>query len=196
MTGKDMVEAMSFVEEKYIDEAEHGEIRKVNRIRYLLPLAACFCLILLGSRVGLPAPESAEPLPGEAPDAAGMEIVEMQKDHSWVVDEDIAVEEIVVPNASEVPSVILRIQEWTDSGFIAEVVEYTEAEFVPLGTVLTVELLSNICVEAIEGDMVTVQRRLPTEAEFPTGTLVRVRFQSYSVEDNILLIESICKEVE
>ena len=196
MTGKDILEAMSFVEETYIEEAEQGTIRKTKSLHYLLPIAACFCLILLGSHIGLPAPESSQPSPGDDFDAPDVEIMELQKDHSWVMDEDIPVEEIVVPNISEVPSVILRIQEWTDYGFVAEVEGYTDAEFVPLGTVLTVELLSNMCVEAIAEDMVTVQRRLPTEAEFPAGTLVRVRFQSYSPEENILLVESICKEAE
>ena len=49
MTGKGIMEALSFVEERYIEEAENGAVvSKRPVVRVLLPLAACLCLILTG----------------------------------------------------------------------------------------------------------------------------------------------------
>ena len=48
MTGKLILEAMSFIDDAYIEEASTETIRKRRTVRYLLPLAACLCLILLG----------------------------------------------------------------------------------------------------------------------------------------------------
>ena len=196
MTGKDIVEALSFVDERYIEEAEHGTIPKTNNLRYLLPLAACLCLILSGLRPGHTAPESAQEAtiaPGQALD---IEIIQEHKDDSNVMQSDIALEEPMAPQASSVPMVILRIESWIDTGFTATVVEYLDAEFVPVGTLLLVEMSPNMVVETLSGELVTAERRIPTAEEFPVGSLVRVILQSYNEEENILLIGSICKEGE
>ena len=46
MTGKEILEALSFVDECYIDEAENGKIRNSIQLKKFLPMAACFCLVL------------------------------------------------------------------------------------------------------------------------------------------------------
>lgn len=196
MTGKDIVEALSFVEEKYIDEAERGFIAKRDYLRYLLPLAACLCLILWGFRLSPTAPESAQEAtiaPGQALD---IEIIQEHKDNSNVMQSDIALEEPMAPQASSVPMVILRIESWIGTGFTATVVAHLDAEFVPMGTLLLVEMSPNMVVETLSGELVTAERRIPTAEEFPVGSLVRVILQSYNEEENILLIGSICKEGE
>ena len=196
MTGKDIVEALSYVDERYIEEAEHGTIPKTNNLRYLLPLAACLCLVLLGLRFRTPAPESAQEAtiaPGQALD---IEIIEKHKDSSNVMQSDIALEEPMAPQSSAVPMVILRIEAWSEAGFTATVVEHLDGEFVPVGTVLLVEMSPNMVVETVGGELVTCERRMPTAEEFPAGSLIRVILQSYNEEENILLIGSICKEGE
>ena len=45
MTGKDIMEALSFADDKFIQEAQEGTMRKKSPIRYLAPLAACLCLM-------------------------------------------------------------------------------------------------------------------------------------------------------
>jgi hypothetical protein len=196
MTGKDIVEAMSYVDEKYIDEAEHGIIAKREHLRYLLPLAACLCLILWGFRLSPTALESAQEAtiaPGQALD---IEIIQEHKDDSNVMQSDIALEEPMAPQSSSVPMVILRIESWIDTGFTATVVEHLDAEFVPVGTLLLVEMSPNMVVETLSGELLTAERRIPSAEEFPVGSLVRVILQSYNEEENILLIGSICKEGE
>ena len=124
MTGKDIVEALSFVDERYIEEAEQGTIPKTNNLRYLLPLAACLCLFLLGLRFQTPAPESAPEAATETNSASmhrpemapDLEIMEMHKDSSVIVESDVPVEGIMEPEMGEAHSVILRIVSWTDHG--------------------------------------------------------------------------------
>lgn len=189
MTGKDIVEALSFVDEKYIDEAERGFIAKRDYHRYLLPLAACLCLILSGLRPGHTAPESAQEAtiaPGQALD---IEIMEMHKDSAVIVETDVPVEGIMEPEMGEAHSVILRIVSWTDQGAAATVERYLDAEFVPLGTLLNLKM----CAEEAETD---AESLMQFREQFPEGSLIRVRYVYYSEEYNILYIESVSKEAE
>lgn len=200
MTGKEILEALSFVDEVYIDEAENGKVKSKIQFKKLLPLAACFCLLLGALMVTYqiyrtsvhicePPPESAV----EAPESA-------EKGNAEVLDTAPApgsppmLEPEEVPEISEVPSVILTVEEWTDDGFTAVVSGHVDAACIPLGTLIQVEMLPNICVEVYDGDLVYVQRLIPTEADFPAGTKIRVQFTQYSVEENILYIDCISKE--
>ena len=197
MTGKDIVEALSFVDERYIEEAEHGTIPKTNNLRYLLPLAACLCLVLLGLRFRTPAPESAPEAAIETNSASmhrpemspDLEIMEMHKDSSVIVESDVPVEGIMEPEMGEAHSVILRIVSWTDQGAAATVERYLDAEFVPLGTLLNLKM----CVEEAETD---AESLVQFREQFPEGSLIRVRYVYYSEEYNILYIESVSKEAE
>lgn len=189
MTGKEILEALSFVDESYIDEAENGNISSRIQIKKLLPLAACFCL-LLSALLLLPSHQAAPESVMQAPESAESGML----DTAPAPGSPPVLEAEEVPNISEVPSVILTVEEWTENGFTAIVSEYVEAECIPLGTLIHVEILPNICVEVYEGDLVYVQRRIPTEADFPAGTKIRVQFTEYSVEENILYIDCICKE--
>lgn len=192
MTGKEILEALSFVDESYIDEAENGKISSRIQIKKLLPLAACFCL-LLSALLLLPKLQAAPESAVEAPESAENGTPEVL-DTAPAPGSPPMLEAEEVPNISEVPSVILTVEEWTENGFTAIVSEYVEAECIPLGTRIQVEMLPNICVEVYEGDLVYVQRRIPTEADFPAGTKIRVQFTEYSVEKNTLYIDCISKE--
>ena len=195
MTGKDIMEALSFVDEKYIQDAQDGTLKKKSAIRYLVPLAACLCLVFFGLYMR-PAPpaspaEGALQEPGMAMDA------EVQTEFS---ENDILLEPVMgayedqIPASGEVPSVVLEILEWTETGFMAAVDSLVDTDLIPVGSVLQVEMLPNLVVETIRGDFVYAERRLPTESEFPVGSLVRVMFCSYSEEDQVMKIECICKE--
>ena len=195
MTGKDIMEALSFADDKFIHEAQEGTLKKKSPIRYLAPLAACLCLVLFGLHMRPVPPaspaEGALQEPGMAMDA------EVQTEFS---ENDIPLEPVMgayedqIPASGEVPSVVLEILEWTEVGFVAAVDSMVDTDLIPVGTVLQVEMLPNLVVETIRGDLVYAERRLPTETEFPVGSLVRVMFCSYSEEDKVLKIESICKE--
>lgn len=50
MSGKELLEGMSYVDERFIDEAEHQTIKKKStspRMK-LLPIAACLCIVVFG----------------------------------------------------------------------------------------------------------------------------------------------------
>lgn len=195
MTGKDIMEALSFADDKYIQEAQDGALKKKSPIRYLLPLAACLCMVFFGLYM--------RPVPPASPAEGALQEPGMAMDaevHTEQSENDIPLEPVMgayedqIPASGEVPSVVLEIMEWTENGFVAAVDSLVDTELIPVGTVLQVEMLPNLVVETIRGDLVYAERRLPTETEFPVGSLVRVMFCSYSEEDKILKIESICKE--
>ena len=199
MTGKAILEAMSFVEDKYIEEAENGTLRS-GVVRKLLPMAACLCLLLLGMRhITLPAANETE---ADLDNMVAQQEVKVEtqykqesaahdrNDYALVMDESE-----VMPNAGEVPTVILRIEGWNAEGFAATVVRNVDSQTLAPSTQLQVVFTENICIEEISADLVQVQRREPTEADFPVGSIIRVRYQ-YSGDDGILCIESICMEVE
>ena len=95
MTGKDIMEALSFADDKFIQEAQEGTLKKKSPIRYLVPLAACLCLVFFGLYMR-PAPpaspaEGALQEPGMAMDA------EVQTEYS---ENDVPLEEITVLSVS------------------------------------------------------------------------------------------------
>ena len=50
MSGKELLEGMSYVDERFVDEAEHQTIKKRSLSPWmkLLPVAACLCILLVG----------------------------------------------------------------------------------------------------------------------------------------------------
>ena len=200
MTGKAILEALSFVDEAYIEEAETGTLRGTVVLRRVLPMAACLCLILLGLKLWAPSPdnETSDEMEQMVPQQEAMAEPKDEADH-FVQDQSeceiVMDNEVVVPNVSEVPTVILRIEEWSGDGFTATVVRNGNTAAFEPGEELKIVFSENICVEEISSDLVTVYRRLPTEPEFPVGTEVLVQYE-YITEDGNLLVRSICKEVE
>ena len=195
MTGKDIMEALSFADDKYIQEAQEESIGKKSPVHFLLPLAACLCLVLFGLHMRpVPPASPAEGAMQEPGMAMGAEV------HTQYSENDVPLEPVMgayedqIPASGEVPSVVLEILEWTEDGFVAAVDSLVDTGLIPVGTVLQVEMLPNLVVETIRGDLVYAERRMATETEFPAGSLVRVMFCSYSEEDQVLKIESICKE--
>ena len=77
MTGQELFYALSFVDERFIEEAENTGVRKIPWMK-VLSVAACLCIVLIGafafSNMGMKsaAPEAAAP-PTAAPEAAPME---------------------------------------------------------------------------------------------------------------------------
>lgn len=51
MSGRELLEGMSYVDERFVDEAETQTIKKENRRLWLklLPAAACLCMLLVGT---------------------------------------------------------------------------------------------------------------------------------------------------
>lgn len=194
MTGKAILEALSFVDDEYIEEAENRTIRPAFAIKKLLPLAACLCAALLGLFSLddlLPRQETTAP-DTEMQAETALEIIEMDKAQSAANNEcEPAFDSMEMPSVSEVPTVILRIESWNDNGFTAVVEGNVDSETFVIGQTVQVEFSHNACIEVVEDELVTVTRQMPTEEYFPAGTLVQVRFVFFEVDTGIIHAEAI-----
>lgn len=194
MTGKAILEALSFVDEEYIEEAENGTIRPALQLRKILPLAACLCILVLGLFTLndlLPKQETAMP-DAEMQVGTMPEIIEMDKAQSEVNSEcELAFDGAEIPSVSEVPTVILRIESWNDNGFTAIVEENEDSETFVIGQTVQVQFSPNACIEVVEEDLVTVTRQMPNPDHFPAGTLVQVRYAFFEVDAGIVHAEAV-----
>lgn len=201
MTGKGIMEALSFVDEKYIEEAESENLRRKQPIvKVILPLAACLCVAFLGLFLRSQGNPTEELAPQEQIAEIGIleTIVQDRTESALYGQNDIAMD-VKAPETPEncnIFSGVLRIVQWTEGGFSATVEKSVDSEIFPAGTLLNVTFQENICVESYSGDLVTVERRLPTETDFPAGTLIRVRFYRISGEDTTICIDTIALEEE
>lgn len=189
MTGKDILEAMSFLEEAYVEEAEMGKLKKPKVIRVLLPLAACLCVAFF--LFGRSAWSEVEKQAQAAIQETGDWVVLEKSENIQYSQNDIAIEDDGSIAVIEVPSVILRIEKWTDTGFTAVIERCVDTDSIPIGETVQVEFMLNICIEEYRNNMVYATRRLPTEADFPAGTLVLIRVQAINRESGVLRAEAI-----
>lgn len=193
MTGKDIMEAMSFVDEHYIEEAENGKIRTSSPVRYLLPLAACLGLLVTALRFLPRQPETAvnehAEVMQETMQDSQIEIVIQEKDESLHEEPALVMDEAEAYDINEVFLVILRIEEWTEKGFTGVVEDPMYWDTFAVGDRVQVEFTSGIWTAVSENGGFHWTQRVPTEADFPTGTLVRI--QSAPVSDKEAVIPAI-----
>ena len=168
MNGKDLLEAMTYVDEKYVDEAEKQSLKRSVPLGWL-SAAACLC-ILIGGAVFLLQP-------GVSKDCAAMpENGSVMEDSVMEAERATEPATATMPSGIEEPSVSLRIDAWNDDGFIATVCDgETDADQLPLGQEVTVRFDEQIRVNGEQG--------VPTEADFPVGSHVIVIFHSYTEEN-------------
>lgn len=141
MTGTELFEALSFVDAKYVQEAENVYLRRNTPWMKVLSVAACLCILITGVyaysqmqskgaaesiKEAAAAPEAAleDTAPAEAPTAAGA----APKQESGT-EEPAAEEEGFSAAAGEleqIPYAKLRILGETDTGFGAVVEEVSE----------------------------------------------------------------------
>ena len=120
MSGKELFEGMSYVDERFVDEAEHKTIAKHVTARWIkiTSMAACLCLVLFSMYKLIPywdwsvteqAAGAAEARPeGAVESEMGME----EQESAEIADE---------APASRAPEMMVRIQELTQIGFIGTV---------------------------------------------------------------------------
>jgi len=120
MSGKELFEGMSYVDERFVDEAEHKTIAKHVTARWIkiTSMAACLCLVLFSMYKLIPywdwsvteqaAGEAAEARPEGAEPEMGME----EQESASAADE---------APATRAPEMMVRIQGLTETGFIGTV---------------------------------------------------------------------------
>ena len=133
MTGKDLFEGMSWVDERFIDEAEHAQLPKPRVIPWIrvASMAACLCMILFGIHRLLPLPRNPESIEDTAPNGSLEDPQEQESNNSNLIDPGDC-------PTGEIPNVILYVEEMTAEGFIATVTDYGVTDELGLGTKLNV----------------------------------------------------------
>ena len=186
MNGKDLFEAMSYVDERYVDEAESKMIPKTIPWMKLASMAACLCLIFfaasnLGSRIAPEYPGSVENTapPGSAADP----MEQIIQDSNVVVPGDIP--------TGEVPSVILRVEEMTENGFVGTVAQLVDTDIFEIGMELNVVLADGTRHEVADGDSVISN----SKADY-SGSHVMVQFIAYDRETRTIIVNIIQKMEE
>ena len=185
MSGKELLEAMSYVKDRYVEEAEKQALPKPRSIPWIkaVSLAACLCLVLLGlgSYLGWSGPE---PPGAPGPQSPGMPGSSPQ--------ETTGTPQQTVPGdpgmpPTEVPSVLLYVERLTDTGFIGTVAGLVDTEIFVIGTELNVTVAEGARYETSDGH--------PSEPKNPAGTYVLVQFTEYSKEEGTLVVNIIREAV-
>ena len=182
MSGKELFEGMSYVDERFVDEAEHKIIAKHVTARWIkmASMAACLCLVLFSMYKQIPywdwsvteqaAGEAAEARPeGAVESEMGME----EQESASAADE---------APATRAPEMMIRIQAITETGFIGTVQHNGGFTVFEDGTEMTVTV-----------DLETDPEFKPEDYEI--SDLIHVMYTSWD-EDEQTIVASILGIVE
>ena len=181
MSGKELFEGMSYVDERFVDEAEHKTIAKHATARWIkvASMAACLCLVLFCMYKLVPYWDwnVTEQAAGEAaarPESAVEPEMGMEEQESASIADEAP--------ASRAPEMMVRIQEVTETGFIG-----------------TVENMSGFMVFK-DGTQITVTVDLETDPDFDPNAykpdnLILVMYTSWD-ENEKTIVASIMGIVE
>lgn len=193
MTGKDLLEAMSLVDEKYVDEAESKHLKRGMPLTWL-SMAACLCILICGAMFWLQ-PEVSNDGAVMENAAAGEMIMdeELTRTEAALGDEDKEMPPEYSMNSTEnvdfnrngEPCLTLRIDAWEGDGFVATVYGQRNTKEYPFGTVVKVFFAEKVWADG--------EYRQPTEDDYPVKNMVEVLF--YPCEstegENVIVVEAI-----
>lgn len=181
MSGKELFEGMSYVDERFVDEAEHKTIAKHVTARWIkvASMAACLCLVLFSMYKLVPYWHWSvtEQTAGEAaarPESAVEPEMGMEEQESASAPDEAP--------ATRAPEMMVRIQAITETGFIG-----------------TVQYNGGFTVFE-DGTEIKVTVDLETDPEFKPGDyeigdLIHVMYTSWD-EDKQTIVASILGIVE
>ena len=181
MSGKELFEGMSYVDERYVDEAEQKTIVKQVIAPWIkiASMAACLCLVLFSMYKLIPYWDwnVTEQASGEAaarPESVVEPEMGMEEQESASIADEAP--------ASRAPEMMVRIQEVTETGFIG-----------------TVENMSGFMVFE-DGTQITVTVDLETDPDFDPNAykpdnLILVMYTSWD-ENEKTIVASIMGIVE
>lgn len=191
MNGKELFESMSNIDDHFIAEAENETISKTFVFPWMKigAMAACFGLILCSFLFWHPhqigqIPSSSETQNPVVESAPAIE-TEWRSDQADVV---------TAPDqqpVAEVPSVILRVEQMTENGFIGTVTELVDTDFLEIGMELNVVYASDTRNEIVMESASEYKSPIEDQAADYTGTYVIVQFVGYNKETNTLIINLI-----
>ena len=188
MSGKDLFEAMSYVDERFVDEAEYMTFPKPVVFPWIKlgSMAACLCLIIFSLYNLQPYLRGEmEGISGEgAADVSPEGIIEDK------LDQESRKSEIQIPGEGiieEVPSVILRVDEMTELGFIGTVAELVDTDIFEIGMELNVVIAEGTRHETADGNpAMTADSKTDYSSSY-----VLVQFIEYDKENGTIIVNII-----
>lgn len=185
MTGRDILSAMSYVDEKYIQEAETATIRKIPRNPWkgLASLAACLCILLAGVTVmaGMPRDEKSADTAAIGNGSAMPSHMEAAIDDAGEIAED-------KETNGERPSLILRVSGVTEAGFTGAVSQIVDTDIFEVGTELNVVVETN--TRYYENASGSALYGIPGKS-LAEGMLVQVQFVNFDAESGTITVDHI-----
>ena len=121
MSGKDLFEGMSYVDERFVDEAENKTLPKriVSPWIKVASMAACLCLIIFSLYNLQPYLRGETEGAGqEAADAVPEGVLEDEKDQ---ISQESAIDNPGEEGAARAPETMIRILKLTETGFVGTV---------------------------------------------------------------------------
>ena len=188
MSGKDLFKGMSYVDERFVDEAENKKLPKriVSPWIKVASMAACLCLIIFSLYNLQPYLRGEmEGISGEgAADAMPEGIIEDKVDLESQESEIQAPAEGAV---GEIPSVILRVDEMTALGFIGTVAELVDTDVFEIGMELNVVVADGTRHETADGNP---SMSADSKTDY-SGSYVMVQFIEYDRETGTIVVNII-----
>lgn len=129
MTGLEILEGLSYVDPRFVAEAENARPGTATPWRKWLSLVACLCILVVGAFAYGQVMQGAEKAYTSAPEAAAPEAApEMNDKSEGAVSEECAPEsaEITTGERQSVASAVLRVTKLREDGFEAVVEENTD----------------------------------------------------------------------
>lgn len=144
MKGRDILQALSFIDEKYVDEAEHGRFQHRKWVRFAAMAASLSVIITAASWI------HRESSPMESESTGVEETLPESMDEAY----EAAEGGLNLPAGSNAPLVV-TVEKWLDNGFLGIVVD-SAGDFTT-GTVLEIRPGEGSQWEIQDGDAVLVR---------------------------------------
>lgn len=200
MIGLELLEAMSFVDEKYVDEAEEEPLlRKMwgGWIRWA-SLAACLCFVVLGGfayqwiQSSAPAEsesvESADQVEGGTEAASATEAVSQGSQETAAQESAANPNEMACEESIGTPSLMILMEAQTEDGFFGTITAVSNTDAFTVGDRVEVvrdgSLTSDSALEE-RNDSKSAYRYVLTQE----GRMAQIAFSSYEDEERVLYVE-------
>ena len=170
MNGKDLFEAMSHVDERFVDEAENQMLPKTIPWTKPASIAACLCLLVLA--------------------VYGLRPFLNRSETEGVLIEDAQESAIGVPGdvpIGEVLYTILHVEKMTADGFIATVTDPGATDVLGPGTEWNVVIRTGNRQESFNSDH-ALSADSPTDY---TGCYVMIRIYAFDPETETIIVDEI-----
>lgn len=191
MNGKELLEGIGNIDDHFIEESENETIDQTIAFPWMKigAMAACFGLIVCSYLFWKPHQTGQIPSDSQTQNPAIESVPAMETE--WKSDQADVVTAPDQQPVAEVPSVILRVDQMTENGFIGTVTGLVDTDFLEIGMELNVVYASDTRNEIMMESAYEDKSQMEDQAADHTGTYVIVQFIDYNRETNTLTINLI-----